>query len=73
MTDLFIRDLPPDVVAAIDAQAARLGLSRNEYIRRELSQVRQRQGPPVSTSDLRRFADTFSDLADHEIMDQAWR
>lgn len=73
MTDLFIRDLPPDVVAAIDAQAARLGLSRNEYVRRELSQVRQRQGPPDSTSDLRRFADTFSDLADREIMDQAWR
>lgn len=73
MTDILIRDLPQDVVSAIDSQAAGLGLSRNEYIRRELSQLRQRQGPAVTTDDLRRFTNTFSDLADPEIMDQAWR
>lgn len=30
MTDLFIRDVPDDVVAAIDVNASRLGLSRTE-------------------------------------------
>jgi plasmid stability protein len=73
MVDVLIRDLPEDVVAAIDAQAARLGLSRNEYVRRELSQLRQRQGPALVADDLRRFADTFKDLADPEVIDQAWR
>ncbi|MBO0809001.1 MAG: antitoxin, partial [Actinobacteria bacterium] len=28
MSDFLIRDVPEDVVAAIDARAARLGLSR---------------------------------------------
>ena len=34
--DILIRDLPDHVVAAIDANAQRLGLSRNEYLRRQL-------------------------------------
>jgi hypothetical protein len=73
MADVLVRDLPDDVMAAIDAQAARLGLSRNEYLRRELSQLKQRQGPALAADDLRRFADAFGDLADQEVMDQAWR
>jgi hypothetical protein len=73
MADVLIRGLPDDVVAAIDAQAARLGISRNEYVRRELSHLKQRQGPALVADDLRRFGDTFHDLADAEIIDQAWR
>jgi plasmid stability protein len=73
MADILIRDLPDDVVAAIDAQATRLGISRNEYVRRELSQLKQRQGPTLAVDDFRRFADTFKDLADPEVIDQAWR
>ncbi len=38
MPDVLIRDLPDDVLAAIDAKARRIGLSRTEYIRRTLSQ-----------------------------------
>jgi len=34
MPDILIRDLPEHVVLAIDANAQRLGLSRNEYLRR---------------------------------------
>jgi hypothetical protein len=34
VTDLLIRDVPDDVVAAIDADAVRLGLSRTEYAER---------------------------------------
>ena len=32
MTDMLIHDVPDDVVAAVDARASRLGLSRSEYV-----------------------------------------
>ncbi len=35
--------------------------------------VTARQASPVSTGDLARFADIFSDLADPNVMSQAWR
>jgi hypothetical protein len=73
MSDILIRDIPEDVLSAIDANAARLGLSRNEYLRRELSQVVQRSASPVTADDLQRFANTFSDLANPDIMSQAWK
>jgi hypothetical protein len=73
MSDILIRDIPEDVLAAIDANAARLGLSRNEYLRRELSRVVQRSAPSVTEDDLRQFASTFSDLTDPGVMGQAWR
>ena len=38
MTDVLIRDVPEAVVAALDARASRLGLSRSEYLRRRLAQ-----------------------------------
>lgn len=72
VSDFLVRDLPDDVLAAIDAQAARLGLSRNEYVRRELSHVAQRSASPVTADDLRLFADAFSDLADPDLMERAW-
>ena len=40
MPDILIRDVPDDVVAAIDAKAQRAGLSRTEYLRRTLSRER---------------------------------
>jgi len=38
MSDIQNRDVPDDVVTAIDARAAAVGLSRNEYLRRRLAQ-----------------------------------
>jgi hypothetical protein len=72
MSDFVIRDLPEDVLAAIDARAARLGLSRNEYVRRELTIVAQRSATAVTVDDLRAFTDRFSDLDDPEVMARAW-
>lgn len=73
MPDILIRDLPDDVLAAIDARARRVGLSRTEYIRRSLARERDDNAAPhVSVDDLVAFADTFSDLADAEVMRQAW-
>jgi hypothetical protein len=73
MTDMLIRDVPDDVIAALDAHAGRLGLSRSEYVRRRLAQDAARPGSPVSVQDLARFAETFGDLADPDVMSQAWR
>lgn len=73
MTDVLIRDVPDDVVAALDAHAGRLGLSRSEYLRRRMAQDAAASGAPVSTEDLARFADVFGDLADPQIMARAWR
>ena len=48
MTDMLIRDVPDDVIAALDAHAGRLGLSRSEYVRRRLAQDAAVPGAPVS-------------------------
>ena len=73
MTDLLIRDIPDGVLAAIDARAGRLGLSRTEYLRRRLAQDASVSGGEVAVQDLVLFAETFADLADATVMDQAWR
>jgi hypothetical protein len=70
-SDLLIRDVPDDVVAAIDAKAKRLGVSRTEYVRRALA----REVPDerrVTKADLARFAEMAKDLTDPEVMRQAW-
>ena len=74
MTDILIRDVPDDVVAAIDAKAQRAGLSRTEYLRRTLARERGYGGRSdgVTVEDLSHFAATFSDLIDSDVMDQAW-
>lgn len=73
MADILIRDVPEAVLAGVDAHAARLGLSRVEYIRRRLAADAASSSSPVSTGDLRAFADRFSDLADPEVMGPAWQ
>jgi hypothetical protein len=72
MTDMLIRDVPDDVVAALEARARRLGLSRSEYVRRRLAEDAAVADSPVSDGDLTRFAENFSDLADPDVMSQAW-
>ena len=52
MTDILIRDVPDDVIAAIDARAKRVGLSRTEYLRRALERERAGTAGPVGLADL---------------------
>jgi plasmid stability protein len=73
MTDVLIRDVPDDVIAALDAHAGRLGLSRSEYVRRRLAQDAATEDSAVTVEDLARFADTFGDLADPDVMSRAWK
>jgi len=73
MTDVFIRDVPDEVIAALDSHARRLGLSRSEYVCRRLAQDAVLSGPVVSVQDLARFTDDFADLADPDTMSEAWQ
>ena len=73
VADILIRDLPDHVIAAIDATARRLGLSRNEYLRRRLAGTEDKALPvSVTADDLARSAATFSDLLDPGVMTRAW-
>ena len=73
MTDVLIRNLPDDVLAGLDARAAKLGLSRTEYLRRRLAQEASAGQQVVTVDHLATFAATFSALADPEVMKDAWR
>ena len=72
MTDVLVRDVPEDVVAALDARASRLGLSRSEYLRRRLAQEAVPTSQGVTVDHLSAFAEAFADLADPEVMKGAW-
>lgn len=73
MSNILIRDVPDDVLAAIDAKAHRAGLSRTEYLRRTLARERSETLLDVTTEDLAVFADTFADLGDDAVVADAWR
>lgn len=74
MADLLIRGLSDAVVARIDADAASLGLSRNEYLRRRFESERSATGTSkLTVEDLRRAADAAKDLDDPQVMESAWR
>lgn len=69
---MLIRDVLPEDLARIDEHAARLGLSRTEYLRRHLHQDAARSDSPVTARDLTAFAERFSDLDDAAVLREAW-
>ncbi|USQ79407.1 FitA-like ribbon-helix-helix domain-containing protein [Ornithinimicrobium faecis] len=71
MTDVLIRNLDDETIRRVDADAARLGLSRNEYLRRAVARL---GGAARATTreDLDRFADRFADLSDETVRGAAW-
>jgi hypothetical protein len=74
MANILIRDLSQEAVDRIDAVAANLGLSRNEYLRRKLEEGITPTGTQtVTADDWQRSAEAFADLADPTVMDAAWR
>ncbi len=73
MADVLIRDVPDDVLAAVDRRARSLGLSRSEYLRRQLARERTGSAAVVTQDDLVAFGEAFTDLADAGVMDAAWR
>jgi hypothetical protein len=72
LPDILIRDVPVEVLAAVDARAAQMGLSRSEYLRRRLVQDAGWTIRTVTVEDLRRSAEAFRDLDDPAVMGGAW-
>jgi len=73
MVNVLIRGLSDSAVARIDAEAAALGLSRNELLRRRLeADDTARAGTAITADDWRRSLEAFGDLADPQVMDSAW-
>lgn len=72
VTDILIRDVPDEVLVAIDAKAKRLGLSRTVYLRRALERERFESSGPVTLDALARLASLTVDLDDPDVMSDAW-
>ena len=73
MVNVLIRGLSEATVARIDQEAAALGLSRNEYLRRKLERATAPVDVTVTADDWQRSAIAFGDLDDPSVMDAAWR
>jgi hypothetical protein len=74
MPGILISDLSQVAVDRIDAAAADLGLSRNEYLRRKFEEGDgATSGRTVTAEDRQRSAEVFTDLADPTVMIAAWR
>lgn len=75
MTDVLIRGVPEEDLQRIDERAARLGLSRNEFMRRKIAQeaaLEQARKRPLTHEDFVRFSELAADLKDEEVMRRAW-
>lgn len=73
MTDVLIRDIPEEDLRHIDSEAARLGLSRSEYLRREMRRIaRHRAVRPATVEDYERSRNAMADLGNEDVMRQAW-
>lgn len=64
--------MPDDVLAAIDAKASRVGLSRTAYLRRTLERERSHEASPVTVEELEQVAHMVADLEDPNVMSRAW-
>jgi hypothetical protein len=74
MTDILVRGLSRDVVAKIDDEAARRGVSRNQFLIEFIQRPYvEEDRPTVTVADLERTARAVADLGDPDIMAQAWR
>lgn len=71
--NVLIRGLSDEAVARIDRSAEELGLSRNEYLRRRLEVDDFRPEVKLTDEHWKRSAEVLADLADPDIMADAWR
>lgn len=72
MPNVLVRDIPQEPLDRLDARARALGLSRQEFLRRQLLQEARLTPVAVTAADLDGFSERFADLADEEIMRGGW-
>jgi hypothetical protein len=73
MPDILIRDLPSEVLAALDTKASTLGLSRVEFVRRALVQEAGIGSESCTEAHLSNLLALLPDLDNEEVMGNAWR
>ena len=71
MSDVLIRDISDEELTRIDGEASRLGLTRDEYLRRWVAYDASRPLPPTRTVAAGDFT-KFAPLADQELITDAW-
>lgn len=72
MPNVLIRDIPQEDLEQLDEQARRAGLSRADFLRRQLQQQARRCSAPVAVEDLEVMTQLLQDLGDDEVMSDAW-
>lgn len=72
MPNVLIRDIPQEDLDLLDEQARRAGLSRADFLRRQLQQRARRCSAPVAVEDLEVMTQLLQDLGDDEVMEDAW-
>lgn len=74
MMDILIRGISPAAVHRLDEQAAESGLSRNEFLRRKIEQDGEIPiHRPITPADWARTAETYADLTDESVLQEAWQ
>lgn len=73
MTNVLIRGISKSAVERIDVEASALGLSRNEFLLRKLEGDSPRPAESTTDENWRRASEIFADLADPDVMADAWR
>ncbi len=71
MPEVLIRNFSAEDLALLDEHAARLRISRTEYLRRHLHREARRTVAPVTAGDLAAIADLLPDLGDETVMADA--
>ncbi len=72
MPDVLIRNFPAEDLALLDQLAARLGISRTDFLLRRLQQEARRAVIRVTAADLMTLSRTLTDLGDDDVMTDAW-
>ena len=72
MPNVLIRDIPQEDLELLDEQARRAGLSRADFMRRQLQQQARRSSAPVAVEDLKVMTQLLQDLGEDEVMADAW-
>lgn len=74
MLDILARGVDKQTLAPIDERYQALGLSRNEYLRRFLTDGHgSSEKRRLSIDDVNRSAEAVKDLLNPEVMAGAWR
>lgn len=72
MPDILIRNFPAEDLDLLDERARRMGLSRSEFLRRQLRREARRTELTVTAADLAELAGLVPDLGDPSVLDDAW-